>query len=85
LDGNEVRADTLVTPPTSLLDQLDDKPANFIADRTDGIERQSASWLKNAFAICERPALCVQAKRTSCAVMNTPGLRDQVWASNAGD
>jgi uncharacterized OsmC-like protein len=32
----------------------------------------SASWLKNAFASCERPLLCVQTKRTSCEVMSAP-------------
>jgi len=36
----------------------------------------SASWLKSAAAICDRPALWIQAKSTVTAFM-VPGLRGQ--------
>jgi hypothetical protein len=44
---------------------------------------QSASWLKKAAAICERPALCTQAKITFCIV--SPDFnRVEVEAVSAG-
>jgi hypothetical protein len=41
---------------------------------------RSASWLKKAAAICERPALCTQAKITLSIV--TPGCNPVGWVES---